>query len=101
MLSPNLENSRKGNAGRKGILCMIYSSKLANAWTALQSCLEQALLCNGENTYKVPNLSKAKAARAETSISRCLECSDEVWAAGKRRFIRRDRHKGGRHKLRG
>ena len=48
----------------------------------MQSCLEQTLLCAGENTYKVPHLGKDRAARAGTAIDRCLQCSEEAWAAG-------------------
>ncbi|CAN0383563.1 unnamed protein product, partial [Pylaiella littoralis] len=37
--------------------------KLEKVWTSLQACVEQILLCGGENTYKLPHLGKDKAAR--------------------------------------
>ena len=36
----------------------------------------------GEHAYKVPHLSKDKAAGAGMPIPRRLECSEEAWAAG-------------------
>lgn len=58
------------------------SEFFGKVWTTLQSYLERVLLCSGENTYKVPHLGKDKAARAETLISKKLECSQEAWTGG-------------------
>ncbi|CAN0307027.1 unnamed protein product, partial [Pylaiella littoralis] len=38
-------------------------AKLGKVWTSLQACMEQILLCGGENTYKLPHLGKDKTAR--------------------------------------
>eukprot|EP00903_Cladosiphon_okamuranus_P012797 g11961.t1 len=56
--------------------------KLGKVWTSLQACLEQTLLCGGDNTYKVPHLSKDKAARAGTPIPRRYQISEDAWIKG-------------------
>ncbi|CAM9241166.1 unnamed protein product, partial [Pylaiella littoralis] len=39
-------------------------AKLGKVWISLQTCMEQILLCGGENTYKLQHVGKDKAARA-------------------------------------
>ncbi|CAN0453030.1 unnamed protein product, partial [Ascophyllum nodosum] len=57
-------------------------AKLGKTWTSLQACMEQILLCGGENTYKLPHLGKDKAARAGTPIPERYPISEEAWANG-------------------
>eukprot|EP00903_Cladosiphon_okamuranus_P012249 g11487.t1 len=58
------------------------TAKLGKVWTSLQACMEQILLCGGDNTYKVPHLKKDAAARAGTPIPRQYPVSDEAWMKG-------------------
>lgn len=57
-------------------------AKLEKVWTSLQACMEQILLCDGENTYKLPHLGKDKAAAAGTPIPRRYPISEEAWNKG-------------------
>ncbi|CAM9901585.1 unnamed protein product, partial [Pylaiella littoralis] len=57
-------------------------AKLGKVWTSLQACMEQTLLCDGDNTYKLPHLSKDAAARAGTPIAKRYPVSDEAWLKG-------------------
>ena len=41
------------------------SAKLSKVWASLQACMEQILLCGGENTYKPPHRSKDGDIRAK------------------------------------
>eukprot|EP00904_Undaria_pinnatifida_P012483 jgi/Undpi1/8365/HiC_scaffold_25.g10833.m1 len=57
-------------------------AKLGKVWTSLQACMEQTLLYEGDNTYKLPHLKKDTAARAGTTIERRYPVSDEAWLKG-------------------
>ncbi|CAM9853573.1 unnamed protein product, partial [Pylaiella littoralis] len=57
-------------------------AKLGKVWISLQTCMEQILLCGGENTYKLQHVGKDKAARAGTPIPRRYEISEESWTKG-------------------
>ncbi|CAN0378396.1 unnamed protein product, partial [Pylaiella littoralis] len=48
---------------------------LGSVWTTLQSVLQEVMLARGENTFKIPHLRKATAARRSTSIPPELPCS--------------------------
>lgn len=58
------------------------SHELGKVWTSLQACMEQILLCGGDNTYKLPHLGKDRAARAGTPIPRRYPISEEAWTKG-------------------
>eukprot|EP00904_Undaria_pinnatifida_P006874 jgi/Undpi1/3316/HiC_scaffold_15.g06690.m1 len=51
--------------------------------TSLQACLEQILLCGGDNIYKLPHLRKDAAARGGTPIPRRYPVSEEAWLKGR------------------
>ena len=59
------------------------SGKLGKVWTSLQACLEQILLCDGDNIYKPPYLRKDAAARGGTPIPRRYPVSEEAWLKGR------------------
>eukprot|EP00904_Undaria_pinnatifida_P000538 jgi/Undpi1/10485/HiC_scaffold_29.g12935.m1 len=54
---------------------------LGNVWTTLQSVLQEVMLARGDNTFKLPHLRKATAARRGTPIPAELPCSHEAWQA--------------------
>eukprot|EP00904_Undaria_pinnatifida_P000354 jgi/Undpi1/10319/HiC_scaffold_28.g12770.m1 len=59
------------------------SGKLGKVWTSLQACLEQILLCDGDNIYKLPHLRKDTAARRGTPIPWRYPVSEEAWLKGR------------------
>jgi len=52
--------------------------KLENIFYTWPACMEQIMLEQGGNTYKIPHLKKAKVRRARGSLPRCYVCSIEA-----------------------
>ena len=60
----------------------VPAAKLDRVWTSLNACMEQILLCGGDNTYKLPHSGKGRSARAGETIPRRYQISEESWTKG-------------------
>ena len=54
---------------------------LGRVWTTYQSVLQEIMLANGDNTFKLPHLYKQTAERPGAPIGMALPISAEAWAA--------------------